>query len=99
MTRWLTIPLAFLIALHGPPAGAHGTCGKRTSFIAQLANGYGEVRQGGALPRSIMPREFYASGRTGTWTVLQTHPGGMSCVVDSGQGWRPDPRAPRGKGI
>ncbi len=93
MTRWLAIPLACLIALPGAPAGAHGTCGPRDSFVAQLAARYGEVRQGGALPNSIMHRELYASKRTGTWTRLRSHMSGIACVEGAGSGWRPDPPA------
>ncbi len=96
MTR-ATILLAALIALHGAPAAAHGTCGPRDSFVAQLAMRYGEVRQGGRLPGSIMPREFYGSRRTGTWTVLKSHMRGMSCIFDSGQGWKQKSQAPQGK--
>ncbi len=80
MTRWATILLAALIALHGAPVAAHGTCGPRDSFIAQLAMRYGEVRQGGVLPNSIMPREFYASERTGGWTILKSHMRDRSCI-------------------
>ncbi len=80
--------LALRVTLHGAPVAAHGTCGTRANMISHLAMRFGEVRQGGALPGSVMHMELYASSRTGTWTVLKAHPPGMVCIDLVGRNWR-----------
>ncbi len=93
------IPLLVLLsALHGAPVAAHGICGMRSNIIAQLALRYGEARQGGALPGSVMHMELYISPRTGTWTVLKAHPPGLVCIERTGRNWRVVTPAPKGKG-
>ena len=60
-------------------------CGARESVVAQLAEGYGEVRQSMGIGASNTVVEVFASAETGSWTITVTRPGGMTCLVASGQ--------------
>lgn len=40
--------------------------------------------------------EFFASIKGESWTILQTSPDGMSCVLSAGEGW--EMSDPRGEG-
>ncbi len=93
MTRTLVIAIYLLgitaaFILTASAAQAQTVCGDRARLIAELAMRYGETRQGAALPRSVMPREFYGSEKTGTWTILKTHMRGRACVEATGKGWK-----------
>ncbi len=100
MTRTLRLPIAvmavIIIAAMWFASAAQAQmvipveplCGDRTRLIAELAMRYGETRQGAALPRSVMPREFYGSEKTGTWTILKTHMRGRACIEAAGKGWK-----------
>lgn len=60
-------------------------CAPRDHVIARLASGYGEVRQSIGLGSNNAVIETYASPETGSWTITVTMPGGMTCLVASGQ--------------
>ena len=90
MTRWLTIPLALLVVLHGAPAAAQMACGSHASLIAQLDMKYGEVRLGWGLAGSSVIIEVWVSEETGTWTILEVYPSGIACVGATGDGWQTD---------
>ena len=73
--------LAALIAM---PAWA-SNCAIRTDVVETLAGRYGEVRQGAGLTNGGGMLEVFASEETGTWTILVSHPNGITCIVASGR--------------
>ncbi len=73
------------------PAAAQGVpsaCAKRDALLSQLANRYGEVPVaiGVADGRLV---ELLTAKDGDTWTIILTNPQGVSCLIASGDGWRP----------
>jgi len=64
------------------------TCRARDSLLTQLEQKYGEVPvaigiAGGALVELLSTEDGM------TWTIILTTPKGLSCLIASGEGWRP----------
>ncbi len=79
--------------------GAPAACGARDGLLNQLARKYGEVPvaigvtggvAGGALIELLTAQDGM------TWTIILTSPKGVSCLIASGEGWRPLAPAPSG---
>ena len=94
--RNLTIPagismmLAAILAVVSTAALAQsGPCGPRSTVVEALAEEYQEapvavgVTSGGGLV------EVLSSSDGETWTILVSTPGGLSCLIVAGEGWRP----------
>lgn len=76
------------MALWPRPASTQPPCGERGAMVAGLAGQFGEVRRT-AVPASLSAfYELFASEHTGTWTLLLSDAGGVSCVVAAGKEWR-----------
>lgn len=60
-------------------------CAPRDAVMERLAIGYGETRQSVGLGSNNAVVEVFASDETGTWTITVTQPGGLTCLVASGQ--------------
>ncbi len=87
--------------------GAPATCGARDGVLSQLESKYGEVPVavgvtggagggaggGGALIEVLTAKDGM------TWTIILTTPQGLSCLVASGEGWRPLAPAPEGPSV
>ncbi len=92
MTRLLlAVPTAaFLSAtLVSPTALAQAwgaPCGERAQIVMQLEQGYAEKPIAIALDSQGRMLEVLAAP-SGTWTMLVSTPGGMTCLVASGVGW------------
>ena len=79
------------ISLAASPAEAQGRpslCTARNALLSQLKSQYGEepVAIGvadGALVELLTAKDGI------TWTIILTSPKGVSCLVASGDGWRP----------
>lgn len=80
----------FACALAGLPSSAWAQglqCGPRESVLDALSESYQErlvsrgVTSGGALLEVL-------AGPSGSWSILLTVPGGQTCLVSSGEGWR-----------
>ena len=71
-------------------------CGKRADILTGFASTYHEVRSaigiadGGALIEVLV-------SPSGTWTMVVTKPGGVTCVIGTGRDWftRPLPGTDR----
>ncbi len=103
------LALALLAAgglpLGSGPASAQGApaaCGARDGLLSQLARKYGEVPvaigvtggvAGGALVELLTDKDGL------TWTLILTTPQGLSCLIASGEGWRPLAPAPDGPAV
>ena len=75
--------------------GAPAICKARDSLLTQLEQKYGEVPVAigvadGALIELLTAKDGI------TWTIILTSPKGMSCLIASGDGWRPTAPAPTG---
>ena len=68
--------------------GAPASCRARDGLLTQLEQKYGEVPvaigvAGGALVELLSTQDGM------TWTIIMTSPQGVSCLIASGEGWRP----------
>ena len=61
-------------------------CYEREDLLKQLEINYKEKPVAMGLSKSGRLLEIFSS-RLGTWTAVLTTPDGVSCVVDSGDGW------------
>ncbi len=61
-------------------------CGERAKIVMQLEQGYAEKPIAIALDSQGRILEVLAAP-SGTWTMLVSTPGGMTCLVASGVGW------------
>ena len=83
------------LPLGSGPASAQGApavCRARDGLLSQLESKYGEVPVaigvtggdgGGALIGLLTAKDGM------TWTIILTTPKGLSCLIASGEGWRP----------
>ena len=62
-------------------------CAPREAVLERLATGYGETRQSVGLGSNNAVVEVFASAETGSWTITVTMPGGLTCLVASGQSY------------
>lgn len=87
--RLLSSALIFGMAAIAPPALA-ANCALRDGLVEQLQKQYSERLTAGGLQKSNAVDtmiEVWSSTDTGSFTVLMTHPTGISCVVASGQNY------------
>ncbi len=81
---------ALMFFLGASQAQAQMACGTRDSIVEKLGEKYGEVRRGGGMAGAQAIVELYTSEETGSWTILQTTPNGMTCLVATGELWQDD---------
>lgn len=78
--------LTAIVILAAAPVHAQNTnCAPRDAVVERLATGYGETRQSVGLGSNNAIVEVFASEETGSWTITVTAPGGLTCLVASGQ--------------
>lgn len=84
------LSLAAVLALSGQAAAQPSTCGAREALLERLSARYEEqpVSLGVTATGSLL--EVLASP-SGSWTIIVTVPGGPTCLVSSGEGWRNAP--------
>lgn len=76
-----------LVALSAMPAAAQNTlCGARADLVASLASRYGEARLGAGLQPARGLYEVFVS-QSGSWSIILSLPGGVSCLVAFGEAW------------
>jgi len=75
----------FLATTTDVAAQSSRNCGLRAAVVEKLAEGYGETRQSVGLGSNNSVVEVFASTETGSWTITVTMPGGLTCLVASGQ--------------
>ncbi|NIA66978.1 hypothetical protein HBA54_00050 [Pelagibius litoralis] len=75
------------------PALAQGShCGPRDALVDALSEGYQESPVSRGVTSTGALLEIFA-GPSGSWSILVTVPGGPTCLVSSGEGWRRLPLA------
>lgn len=83
----VSLLVAGTMALWPRPAMAQQACGERHVIVASLGEDFGEARRH-VVPASLSAfYEFFASERTGSWTLLLSDATGISCVVATGDDW------------
>ncbi|MCB1341372.1 MAG: hypothetical protein KDK24_09975 [Pseudooceanicola sp.] len=79
--------LSALILAAAPAAAQNSDCGPHESVVATLAAKYGETIKAMGLEQRGAMLEVFASDETGSWTIVVTAPGGLTCLIASGQGF------------
>ena len=77
------------------PAAAQVLCGDRTEVGKKLKESYSETPANIGLAGNGAVVEVFVSP-DGSFTIIMTHPGGLSCLMAAGEGWEtvqppPDP--------
>lgn len=67
-------------------ATAHQVCGARKDIIEGLGREYGETVRYEGINTEGNYLELLRSDKEGTFTLIATRPGGLTCIVDSGIG-------------
>ena len=62
-------------------------CGSGGGLIAHLEKEWGEVPAAVSLDEAGRMVRILANPETGTWSLLITRPGGLTCLVHSGTAW------------
>ena len=81
----VVVAVGLLVSLFVTPAEAQARCAPRPVVIERLARGYGETRRSVGLAANNALVEVFASDQSGSWTIISTAPGGLTCLVASGQ--------------
>lgn len=66
-------------------------CDDRERLQKQLKAFHGATRQGQGLSNSDALIEIWVQKDSGTWLIVQNHPGGTSCIVETGEHWEAAP--------
>ena len=104
--RWLEVAAALIGAAMvwgasqsiRPAAGQQvqiPQCNARDAMLADLAGKFGEKPVAGGPSSKGLVLEVTASA-SGSWTIIATNPGGITCIMESGLRWRALPTAPVG---
>ncbi len=70
------------------PAAGQTSCDLRYKVVEHLARKYGETVSAWGVSSTGALVEVFESPKTGTWTITVTAPGGPTCLVGTGDGWR-----------
>ena len=83
--RWI---LVGLLLIASSSAAAQGSpCGDREDFLRRLEEKFNEVVEHVAITGRGALVEWTVAP-SGSWSMLVTIPGGLTCFVAVGQGWR-----------
>ncbi|MGV6848739.1 MAG: hypothetical protein ACWA5A_10205 [Marinibacterium sp.] len=81
----MTIGMGLLaLGAHHVNAQGNGNCEPRSVLVDRLADQFGESRQSIGLGNNNAMVETFASGASGTWTIIVTLPSGVSCLMAAG---------------
>lgn len=69
------------------PSQAQQVCGKRADIVNRLDSGFSEQPRSAGLAADGNLVEVFASEK-GTWTIIYTKPGGLTCLVAVGDNWQ-----------
>ena len=85
------ITAAALVTALSLPAMAQTVCGERNKFLNHLSQSYKEAPAALGLVSNGTVLEVLVS-KGGTWTIIITKPGGLSCIVAAGEAWEDLPK-------
>lgn len=89
-TFWKAMLLAAGLLLPMQAWGQGPQCAPREAILKSLSKNYQEAPVSMGVTSNGGLLEVLASA-SGSWTIIVTHPGGPTCMVASGQGWRKSP--------
>lgn len=69
-------------------AAGQPVCDLRYKVVALLDTKYGEAVVAGGLSSAGALIEVFENPETTTWTITVTAPGGPTCLVGEGDGWK-----------
>lgn len=93
LTGLMTMLLTASLMLTAGPVAAQNMCAPRDKVISALGKSYSEVPTARGLSAKGTLVELL-TGPDGSWTMIATRPGGVACVVGSGEAWHAvDPMA------
>lgn len=72
------------------PALAQQNCQEREALVAKLDEGYSEKLIGRGLQGDARLFEVFMSSDGSSWTIIQSFPTGMSCIMAAGTDWYQD---------
>lgn len=78
---------AFVAALFATDARARGACQEREKIKERLQRDYNEVQVSHGVTYAGTLLEVYASPE-GSFTIIISYGGGLSCPVSAGNGWQ-----------
>ena len=86
--RYAPFLIALLSAAFAWPAAARQQpCGPHGQILRTLAERWGESPTGMGIVANGFVVEFVTNAGTGSFTVVLTQPGGVTCVVMAGENW------------
>jgi hypothetical protein len=85
-----------LIAAGTVEGQAARACAPHDAVVQQLAEGYGESPRALGLGSNNVLMHLFANEVSGSWTITVTTPAGISCLLASGEAFRPVPAPPPG---
>lgn len=60
-------------------------CAAHETIVARLAEHFGETQRKVGTTNSHLTVEIFVSPDTGSWTIIETAKGGLTCLVAAGQ--------------
>jgi len=94
MYRCLTaISGALVLCLSAQPSAAQVQmmCGDRGKVVSSLEKSYAEAPVSMGLASNGAVIEVFTSSK-GTFTIVMTHPSGLSCLMAAGESWEELPK-------
>ena len=88
MRRLRILALSMIFALVSSTAMAQPQCNERDNVIGLLGKKYQETVSALGVSNTGGLIEVLHDPKDGSWTIIITTPGGMSCLVAAGEGWR-----------
>lgn len=87
----LLLALMYVIATPARPqvAPRQEPCGPTKNIVKMLRDKYGEVPGTAAITDDNAPMLIFTNPKTGTYTITIRRPGGITCLVLSGNSWTP----------
>ena len=67
-------------------ASGGAVCGERAKFLPHLGKNHNESPSAMGVTASGRVIEVLTSS-DGTWTIIMTHPNGLTCMVAAGKAW------------
>ncbi len=83
--------ISVIVVISSSAAVAQGACGQRDKVVEWLALEYKEEPVASGISSKGALIEVLSNENGDTWTILLTSPTGTSCIVDTGEAWKPKP--------
>jgi hypothetical protein len=79
---------------NGPNTAQYTSCANHDSMKSYLQDKFAEVPVSVGLQADGRLLQVFASEQSGTWSIVATTPGGLSCIVAVGEAWQVLPTGP-----